>query len=156
MLNILSGILLYFICELFSYVWHRFGSHDDLIPGLHDFHRSHHQNKEEDHDFLFVLFLVILMEILFVFLINLNVISVFNSVMIIVIVLLIFVYNWLLHLSYHNENSFLNYFEFFKLERERHQMHHTNPKINYGITCHLFDKLFGTWVESPYYKNEIY
>ena len=157
MLDILIGISLYLICELFAYLWHRFVSHDDLIPVLHDFHKGHHENSEKDNDFLFVLFAVIILGIFSICLTNLNIISVYYSVFILITILILFIYNWLLHLSYHNENNVLNYFNWFELERQRHQMHHINPKINYGITCHLFDKLFGTWIESPFsnYLNSV-
>lgn len=157
MLDILIGISLYLICELFSYLWHRFVSHDDLIPILHDFHKSHHEKYEKHDDFLFVVFTIIMLGIIFIYLINLNIISVYYSIFTMIIIIILFIYNLLLHISYHDKNSMLNYFNWFELERQRHQMHHINPKINYGITCHLFDKLFGTWIESPFsnYLNSV-
>jgi sterol desaturase/sphingolipid hydroxylase (fatty acid hydroxylase superfamily) len=63
------------------------------------------------------------------------------------VAILVLTWNWWIHRSYHQNDHWLNSFEWFRIEKQRHFVHHTEPARNYGIASHFNDWVFGTWLE---------
>lgn len=55
--------------------------------------------------------------------------------------------NWWIHRSFHQENSHLDQYEWFQQAQARHELHHSQPNINYGILSHFADQCCGTYQE---------
>jgi sterol desaturase/sphingolipid hydroxylase (fatty acid hydroxylase superfamily) len=148
-LYVIYVILLYFFIELFSYIWHRF-THTNTVESIKSIHQMHHSDfyKEADEDFIVLILLFLLFEIAAVFLVQLQVIPALISFVTVLFSGLFIFMNWYVHRSYHDEKSFLNNYHWFRVEKERHLVHHKYTNNNFGITSHIFDKAFGTWKEA--------
>jgi hypothetical protein len=146
-------VFLIIIIEVFSYLWHRYGAHTDILSGPRISHQIHHNyDLDYEHkahsDFIWILFLLILVEIFIVIFITYY--SFFNNTIILSFIfsLTVFSWNWYIHSAYHDSKHFLNKFEWFRKEKDRHFIHHYNPKVNFGIASHFSDKFLNTWIES--------
>jgi sterol desaturase/sphingolipid hydroxylase (fatty acid hydroxylase superfamily) len=138
--------------EVFAYLWHRYGAHADYIPGIHDTHKIHHildldLGHEADEDFVWILLIMVLIELIMGIIVMIGIISGVLALVSIIVSLVVFWWNWWIHKAYHQPNHWLNSYEWFKKERERHYVHHYNPRKNYGIASHFSDKIMGTWTE---------
>lgn len=136
--------------EVFAYFWHRFGSHNDYIPGIHDAHRIHHlidltYNHEAHEDFIWTLLMLIIFELSLGMGILINIIPSMLGLVTIVVSIITFFWNWWIHTAYHTENHWLNNFNWFRIEKSRHYVHHIDPHSNYGIASHFTDMIMGTW-----------
>lgn len=54
-------------------------------------------------------------------------------------------FNWWIHRSFHQETSHLRQYQWFQQAQARHQLHHSQPNINYGIVSHFADQCCGTY-----------
>jgi sterol desaturase/sphingolipid hydroxylase (fatty acid hydroxylase superfamily) len=138
--------------EVFAYLWHRYGAHADIIPGIHDTHRIHHMmnldlGHEADEDFVWILLMMIMFEIIMGLCVIIGFISKIFALITIIISLIVFWWNWWIHKAYHQPNHWLNSYEWFRLEKDRHYVHHYQPRKNYGIASHFTDQIMGTWIE---------
>ena len=138
-----------------SYLWHRFGAHTDIIPGVHDVHRIHHEadlTHEAHEDFLVVIILLFLLG-LFLFILYKSFLPTYYLIMIYLTVVAVFVWNWYIHSAYHIPNHWLNQYDWFKQDKKIHLQHHVDPTVNYGIASHFSDIIFGTYIY-PFKKIE--
>lgn len=138
--------------EVFAYLWHKYAAHSDYIPGIHDTHRIHHMidlnlEHEADEDFVWLLLLMIFFEVIIGVAIMIGIIPGILALVTVIVSLIVFWWNWWIHKCYHQNNHWLNSYEWFKKERERHYVHHHHPDKNYGIASHFTDKIMGTWIE---------
>lgn len=137
--------------EVFAYIWHKYGAHDDYIPGIHDTHRIHHMlgdTHEADEDFVWILLLMCMFELTLGVGVMLRIIPGILALVTIITSLCVFWWNWWMHRAYHQPQHWLNNYEWFQLEKARHFVHHDNPEVNYGIASHFTDRVFGTYNES--------
>jgi sterol desaturase/sphingolipid hydroxylase (fatty acid hydroxylase superfamily) len=144
--------------EIFAYLWHRYGAHADYIPGIHDTHQIHHMigdnndestlsSHEADEDFIWILLMMISFEIIIGLCVVAGIIPGIIAIVTIAVCLVVFWWNWWIHKAYHQKDHWLNSYEWFKLEKERHYVHHKYPDKNYGIATHFPDMLLGTWID---------
>lgn len=68
-------------------------------------------------------------------------------------VLATFVWNWFIHMAYHQPGHWLEQFDWFNYDRQMHLIHHVDPKKNYGISSHFSDWGFGTYESSNQYRQ---
>ena len=149
-------LLLYVIAvvvgtEVFAYLWHRYGAHEDYIPGIHDTHRIHHsmgETHEADEDFVWILLLMILFELSIGLGVGARIVPGIIAIVTIIVSLTVFWWNWWIHKAYHQPQHWLNNYSWFSLEKRRHFFHHKHPRLNYGIATHFTDKVFGTWLDT--------
>lgn len=132
--------------EIFSYLWHRVIAHEDYVEEIHITHRAHHQDKniDADEDFIWLLFLLILFELVIGILLLFNIITFDFAIVTVITAACVFFWNWFVHRSYHNENAWLNKFQWFREDKARHFIHHDDPSKNYGIASSFMDKIFST------------
>jgi len=136
--------------EVFAYFWHRYGAHTNYIPGIYDTHVIHHMSSlehEADEDFVWILLLMIIFELIMGIGVMINLVPARLAIVTIIVSLCIFWWNWWIHSAYHNKDHWLNYYDWFITEKDRHYIHHRNPCKNYGIASHFTDRLMGTWIE---------
>jgi len=138
--------------EVLAYLWHRYGSHSDYIPGLHDTHRIHHMinSQNADDDFVWILLTIVSAEIALGILYLSNVFPILLCIFCIVgliISTLVFYWNWWIHQAYHYPDHWLNIFDWFQSDKLRHFVHHYNPTHNYGIASHFTDKIMDSWID---------
>lgn len=153
---ILYIIIIIIATEIFAYFWHRYGAHDDFIPGIHDTHKIHHminikymsEINEVNEDFVWILFIIIIFELIIAIGVMINIISGFLALITIMTSLFVFLWNWWIHKAYHSPNHWLNSYEWFHKEKNRHYIHHINPHKNFGIASHFVDKIMDTWIDS--------
>ena len=139
--------------EVFAYLWHRFGAHSDLVPGLHDTHKIHHEYSldaahEADEDFVWVLLLMVYFELAVGVALMLGFISGPTAIVTVIVALTVLWWNWWIHRAYHHPDHWLNSYQWFVREKDRHFVHHQEPRNNYGIASHIGDVLFNTWTEA--------
>jgi sterol desaturase/sphingolipid hydroxylase (fatty acid hydroxylase superfamily) len=133
--------------ELLGYIWHRFGAHADLVPGVHDTHRIHHreQSPSGDEDFLLLLLVVTLSQVAA----GLLVLVIGRGRQLLTwalgVTLLNFWCSWWLHRAFHQEGHWLEQYPWFLEARKEHQVHHQSPTKNYGIATRWWDWVGGTW-----------
>ena len=145
--------------EIFAYIWHRYGAHADYIPGIHDTHHIHHiighndelkhllSDHEADEDFIWILLMMTLFEVIIGIGVIVGIIPSVLAVLTIIVCLAVFWWNWWIHKAYHQKDHWLNSYEWFILERERHYIHHDQPDKNYGIATHFTDRFLNTWID---------
>jgi sterol desaturase/sphingolipid hydroxylase (fatty acid hydroxylase superfamily) len=138
--------------EVYGYLWHRFGAHAGYVPGIKETHRIHHivdisAGHEADEDFVWILLLIMTFEIIVGLGVMIGLIPGILAIVTIITLTVVFVWNWWIHRSYHQEDHWLNGYEWFRREKELHFIHHYKPGQNYGVATHFNDKLFGTWTD---------
>lgn len=134
--------------EIFGYVWHRYGAHDDYIPGIHTTHQIHHISEHDaDEDFVWILFMMITLEFILGLCVMTHIIPGVLALITIIVSLIVFWWNWWIHKAYHNPNHWLNSYTWFQREKYRHYIHHYNPQNNFGIASHFVDRIVGTWID---------
>lgn len=150
---IIYGIGLFFVEELFAYFWHRYISHGDsdfyILKQIQNSHMKHHNNENDLalEDFWWVLFLVLLLSI-FILLLNLVLgLSIYYFIITLIVGLFSFSLNWYFHYCYHNPNSYLQQFDFFREKTRQHMLHHENYNTNYGIINLYGDYLMGSIIQ---------
>jgi sterol desaturase/sphingolipid hydroxylase (fatty acid hydroxylase superfamily) len=134
--------------EIFAYLWHRYAAHDDYIPGIHETHQIHHtanNEHEADEDFVWILLMMVFIELIMGIAVIIGIIPGAIALVTVIIALTVFWWNWWIHRAYHQSDHWLNSFEWFQIEKQRHYVHHDNPKLNYGIASHFTDKIMNTW-----------
>ena len=179
-LYIILAIYLIFLIilatEFTAYMWHLWGAHSDIVPGVHSTHREHHV-ADLDHkahgDFFWVILLLIVFGCVLFWLnhrgypeyIYSNLIDEtgYNNTLVqsglgafYLIVVAVFTWNWYIHQAYHTKDHWLNKFDWFKKDKKIHFQHHVDPKVNYGIASHFSDVIFGTYdnpIESEVYSK---
>ena len=142
-------IVLIISTEIFAYLWHRYIAHTDYIPGIGETHEFHHilYSNEADEDFIWILMLIILFEIIIGITILIGLIPGTIGIVTVVINLIVFWWNWWIHKAYHQSDHWLNSYNWFIQEKNRHFIHHENSNFNYGIASHFTDKILGTWID---------
>ena len=138
--------------EVFAYLWHRYGAHDDYIPGIHDTHKIHHMldldlEHEADEDFVWILLIMIFIELIMGIAVMIGIVSGAFALVTIIVSLIVFWWNWWIHKAYHQSDHWLNSYKWFQQEKERHYVHHYDATKNYGIASHFSDKFMVTWIE---------
>lgn len=138
--------------EIFGYIWHRYGAHNYSISGVYDTHMIHHileidLGHEANEDFLWILLMMTVFELIVGIGIIIGVIPGILAIITIIISLTVFWWNWWIHSAYHQKDHWLNLYEWFRIEKERHYIHHSNPGKNYGIASHFADKFMGSWLD---------
>ena len=138
--------------EIFAYIWHRYGAHSDYIPGIYDSHCIHHMSDlnlehEADDDFVWILLIMITCEIIIGIAVIIEFISGILAIITIIVSLVVLWWNWWIHKAYHRSDHWLNSYEWFRKEKERHYIHHYYSNNNYGIASHFTDKIMGTWFD---------
>lgn len=147
---IIYVIFLFFAQELFTYFWHRYISHGDsdfyLLKQIQNSHMKHHNNKNDLalEDFWWVFFLLLLLSIFMLIFNMLFQLSIYYFVTTLIIGLLSFSLNWYVHYCYHDQNSYLQQFDFFKEKTRQHMLHHEDYNTNYGITNLYGDYFMGS------------
>jgi len=143
-------IVLIIVAELFSYAWHRWAAHTDIIPGLHDTHKIHHQANLEHHtaegDFVWILSLVVVLTIGLSLGVYWGFFSVTFVVVTITVSLLVFGLNYYIHSAYHQPEHWLHQYQWFQNHKNYHFLHHQYPDKNYGIVSFYPDQLAGTFI----------
>lgn len=139
--------------EVFGYLWHRFGAHTDILPGVHSTHSYHHSRSldakhEADEDFVWVLLLMVLFELAVGVGVLIGLLPGLIAIITIIVTLTVLWWNWWLHRAYHDPGHWLNQYAWFQQEKARHYIHHDQPQNNYGIASHFMDVLLNTWTES--------
>lgn len=138
--------------EIFAYIWHRYVAHADYIPGIHDTHTIHHilnidLGHEADEDFVWILLIMTMFELVIGIGVMAGIIPGVLAIVTIVVSLVVFWWNWWIHRAYHKSDHWLNYYDWFRIEKERHYVHHYNPRKNYGIASHFSDKFMNSWTD---------
>lgn len=136
--------------EVFAYLWHHYGAHDNYIPGIQSTHDIHHMmnlTHEADEDFVWILLLLIVFELSLGIAVMLGIIPGILAIVTVIVASCVFWWNWWIHRSYHQPNHWLNNYSWFQLEKNRHFIHHYNQQSNYGIASHFMDKIFNTWID---------
>ena len=136
--------------EIFGYIWHRYGAHEDYIPGIHETHKIHHISNlehEADEDFVWILLMMTMLELVMGIGVMIGIIPGVLAIVTIVVSLVVFWWNWWIHRAYHQRDHWLNCYTWFRKERDRHYVHHYDTKKNYGIASHFTDKFMNTWVD---------
>lgn len=143
------------ICaEYFGYIWHKYAAHSSMLEAVKNTHKIHHMAEiDADEDFVWLLMLLILLEIGLGILVMLNIFPGSMAIITVIVSLLVFSWNWWIHKAYHEENHWLNQYEWFRYDKALHMMHHRYPHTNYSISSHFFDKLLGTLIADPYMYN---
>ena len=136
--------------EIGAYIWHRFGAHTDIIPGVHNTHKIHHKanlRHEAHEDFFWIILILVLLGIgIFIgWYKNYIIIPVIYIIIVYVLITFVFIWNWYIHSAYHIPNHWLNRYKWFIKDKKMHLQHHVNPKVNYGIASHFSDIIFGTY-----------
>jgi len=171
-------ILIILATEFTAYLWHSWGAHTDIVPGVHDTHREHHV-ADLDHkaheDFFWIILLLIIFGFLLFWLYhrgyseyiyrnflrgkienyNDKMIK-FGLILFYLLIVSVFTWNWYIHQAYHTKNHWLNKYDWFKNDKKIHFQHHVDPTVNYGIASHFSDVIFGTYenpLESEVYSN---
>lgn len=139
--------------EIFGYLWHRFAAHDEYLPGLHATHQEHHEQPldaqhEADQDFVWMMLVFLLFELAAGVALMLGIMPGRLAIITVIVGALVLTWNWWLHRSYHQSDHWLNSFEWFRTEKQRHFVHHQHPDRNYGIASHFSDWALGTWLEA--------
>lgn len=145
-------ILLVVIAEVFSYLWHRWAAHTDIIPGLHDTHRIHHQAGVDYHtaggDFIWIIGLVLILTLGLSLGVYWGFFTTTFVVVTIIIVLLVFLTNYYIHASYHKPGHWLNNYQWFRDHKVYHLLHHQHPDKNFGIVTFYPDQFGGTFTST--------
>ena len=146
-----SGICLgvVILSEVGAYCWHRWGSHTNIIPIIsvkktHDIHHTIIDDKAEG-DFFYILILLILYFNLLLLLYMYLYINTIVFLILYIPVLSIFIYNYYIHSAYHEENHWLNEYEWFRNDKRIHFQHHEDPTKNFGIATHYTDIILDTF-----------
>lgn len=153
---VLTACLTVGYSEVFSYLWHRFASHNSILSakGISDTHRHHHiqYDRDKNHkafeDFIWVgmgLSILICLWAVIKQIIDVPDEIVYTSV---VVSILFSLWKCFIHAAYHSDKHFMNRFEFFREWKRLHILHHNNPKSNFAISGFTTDKLFGTFVNN--------
>lgn len=159
-------IIIIISVEIFSYFWHRIIAHNDFVDfvnfvnvvnvvnvvnDIHAVHKLHHQdiNIDADEDFIWLLFLLILFELFIGILLICNIIPFSFAITTVLPSVAVFLWNWYIHRCYHDDNTWLNNFQWFQNEKARHLIHHHDPSKNYGIASSFMDKIFSTHRYDP-------
>lgn len=145
-------ILLIVVGEAFSYAWHRYMTHTNfeqfILVDIRSTHKIHHKDgtyETDSNDFIWLILVFMMVQLWTGILIMVNILPGIVSVVSLLIFGLVIVWNWWLHKAYHEQEHWLNKYEWFKEKKKRHFVHHKNPKKNYGIASNFMDKIFGTW-----------
>ena len=139
---------MFIISEIGAYLWHNFGAHTDVLPGVHDTHRIHHiadLSHEAHEDFYYIIIILILVGGGLIYSFYKEWISWMLLLAIYVPLGLTFTWNWWIHSAYHQKDHFLNSYAWFQNDRRIHFQHHINPRVNYGIATHFMDEIFETF-----------
>ena len=144
------------VTEIFAYYYHKYVSHGTYITSIHNTHKKHHNihldvGHESNEDFIWLLLLIIIVQLLTGLGILSTIISDTKASYFLIGIstsIVIFYWNWWIHCAYHQDGHWLNYYNWFQKEKEKHYIHHYDPHKNYGIASHFCDKLMGTYVDS--------
>lgn len=139
--------------EVFAYLWHRFSAHNEHIPYIRESHKIHHEtdlnlSHTADEDFIWILILFVLFEIIAGLVIKMNIVPGNFVIVGTITSFVVFLWNWYVHKSFHQKDHWLNNYEWFRIEKERHYIHHFDPTKNYGIGSHFTDIIMNTWHEN--------
>jgi hypothetical protein len=124
------------------YISHRFLGHSSIEHVMRKSHRIHHlpdQDNPAHEDFVWGFIILSLLITLFWFMIDVPP-SIF--IISIVVVFIVLLWNWYIHESYHTAGHWLEKYDWFQKDREKHKQHHINPTSNYGIASHFSDIIF--------------
>ena len=124
---------------------HDFGQ---LTGYISDTHKIHHEGPltDEAHlDFLWILMFFAIVVLFFSIICYYNYLPIIPVFIGIATMFSIFLLNWYIHTTYHQENHWLSQFEWFKEAKRKHLIHHYRPRKNYGILTQIGDVLFGSY-----------
>ena len=136
--------------EFGAYMWHRFGAHTDIIPGIHDTHKIHHTSDllhEAHEDFFWVILILLSVGagLVAAWYSDYLFIPVIYVIIAYLLIVMVFIWNWYVHSACHIPNHWLNKYYWFRKDKKMHLQHHVNPQVNYGIASHFSDIIFGTY-----------
>ena len=143
-------IMIIIASEFGSYMWHRFGAHTDVIPGIHDTHKIHHNADllhEAHEDFFWVLLIKLAVGagLVTAWYFNYLLVPVIYVIIVYILTVMVFTWNWYVHSACHVPDHWLNKYYWFRKDKKMHLQHHVNPEVNYGIASHFSDIIFGTY-----------
>jgi len=135
--------------EIFTYFWHRFGAHDDYVPGIHSTHRIHHEAGDEDQgDFFWTLSAIACLNLFLYICVVVKIFSFGFALLTSILSFSLLTFSYYIHASYHNEDCWLNNYSWFIEQKRLHFLHHKYPNKNYGIVTHFVDGIMGTFVKN--------
>ena len=143
-------VTIIYLSEIAAFFWHRYGTHQEIVPhflGVQESHHRHHTiiDDQAHGDFLYILLFLIILAIIILYLIKQNRISYLLGSLIYFPILLISIWNWYIHAAYHIENHWLNRYAWFQNDKRIHFQHHRDPSTNYGIATHFTDVISDTF-----------
>lgn len=137
--------------EIFTYIYHRFGTHEDYIPAIRSTHRIHHEaddTHKAEGDFFWLLFMLAYFNLFLYLCVITKIISFGFGLLTGVLSFSLLLFSYYIHRSYHDEDCWLNNYEWFVEQKRLHFLHHKYPNKNYGITTHFVDSIMGTHVKN--------
>lgn len=155
-LAIILIILIIFVAELTAYIWHRYISHEEIIKCIRQTHLDHHQANwlhEAHEDFLWIVIGLIIFTVIILFIYFAKIAPALLLFIIWFTVLTIFIWNWYIHMAYHQPHHWLEQYNWFNYDRKMHLIHHVNPRKNYGMASHFSDWGLGTFESVSSYSN---
>lgn len=102
--------------------------------------------QEADRHFIWLMLAMITGEIIIGYLVSWNIYPQELTVVTVAGVMAFYV-NWWIHSSFHQDNHWLNRYDWFVKEKNHHLTHHQEPNKNFGIISHFNDQWYGTWKE---------
>ena len=131
----------------FSWAWHRYATHTDLLPPVGDTHDLHHKgdlHHQAHGDFVWVSSVLMVLGLIIWIAYSSGYISKCVAWTVIVSAIGLFTWEWYVHVAYHTPGHWLERFETFQRMRDSHFIHHEFPDKNFGISTHLCDAVMGT------------
>lgn len=139
---------------VFSWCWHALISHTQ-VPGVAQTHLVHHQDVDDlaHRDFYWIAVLLLLLTLALFTVYVLGIVLYPVSVpfwewlvfFLWLVPVLIFILEYYLHYSYHQDDSWLGHYSWFQQLRADHYAHHQDETVNYGISNHWVDWLMGKY-----------
>lgn len=147
-------IIIIIVAELSAYLWHRYMSHHDVITSVRRTHLEHHMANwlhEAHSDFGWIVIGLIIFIILLVMVYYLGLAPAWILLILASVSVVIAVWNWYIHVAYHQPGHWLERFDWFRYDRQMHLIHHVTPRKNYGIASHFSDWLLNTYESANTY-----
>lgn len=148
--------LVFFSAEITSYLWHRYLAHPSHVSKIlpleeiikaHALHHDGNLLHDASEDFVWIVYGLIFIMTIFGGLCLLGFFHMIGRGILITVILAAaaaFIINWYFHLVVHDDEHWLQNWDYIKDLQTVHFLHHADPNINYSITD-FSDTLFGTF-----------